>query len=393
MTQSETGTDQTQPSSSTNFVYRRKNLASVKIRFHADPADGIEATIKGIVNAQVSHRRRAELRVIAQNFRNRCLSNVRAETGEDDFLRPLYTAIEALGLESLRVREKAPWRWELKPVVRHQSYFNLNFLAREPHIEADDPLALPRKRQQQATNENYISPEASQTIIPTPPANNAQEPSMMPPPPLPTENQGGRHTVKTPHPDLSVGIDLRALIAAVSSPNFPQAKATAFIDWLQNQMVQHEADGPFEPMLLLVPAPRAQDVAFPFAVVEGKAYSTGKQIYEAENQAAVSMAGAHKILLCLDRIGSTRPTVPHPPHVLYSITTQGPIHELWAHWTVVEDGVRMFDSMLWGSWNGLVRERAEDFILKLHNVCVWGTGTFMRELVARLRDVAVQAGP
>jgi hypothetical protein len=37
-------------------------------------------------------------------------------------------------------------------------------------------------------------------------------------------------------------------------------------------------------MLLLVSAERALSLAFPFAVVEGKAYSTGKQIFEAENQ-------------------------------------------------------------------------------------------------------------
>jgi hypothetical protein len=39
-------------------------------------------------------------------------------------------------------------------------------------------------------------------------------------------------------------------------------------------------------MLILIPAPRALDLLFPFAIVEGKSYSTGKQIFEAENQAA-----------------------------------------------------------------------------------------------------------
>lgn len=67
-------------------------------------------------------------------------------------------------------------------------------------------------------------------------------------------------------------------------------------------MVQHEPDGPLEPILILVPAPRTLDLAFPFTVVEGKAYSTGQKIFEAENQAAVFGACALKIQLDLDSL-------------------------------------------------------------------------------------------
>jgi hypothetical protein len=51
-----------------------------------------------------------------------------------------------------------------------------------------------------------------------------------------------------------------------------------------------ETHGSLGPMLISIPAPRARYLAFPFAVVEGKTYSTGKQVFEAENQAAVSAA-------------------------------------------------------------------------------------------------------
>ena len=47
--------------------------------------------------------------------------------------------------------------------------------------------------------------------------------------------------------------------------------------------------------------------------------------------------------------------------------------------------------MLWDSWNGLVQERANDFIVKLFNVCVWGTGPFMRSMVEGLKELATQA--
>jgi hypothetical protein len=172
-----------------------------------------------------------------------------------------------------------------------------------------------------------------------------------------------------------------------------------FLTWLQNEMVEQEPGEPLEPMLIPVPAPRALDLAFPFAVVEGKAYSTGKQIFEAENQAAVSGACALKIQLDLDDLveqatesSGAQPTSSNTELPLFfSICTQGPIHELWAHWTVVEDDVRMFHSKLLDSCNALLLGRGEEFMLKLNNVGLWGTGPFMKSVVERLGKVARQA--
>ena len=256
------------------------------------------------------------------------------------------------------------------------------------HLEVDSASAPLPKRQQQYTNE-YMSPDSSMTNTTTPSANNSQESSTKPPPALILEKED-HSAVRTPHPDLSIGIDLDALTSALSQDR-DEDKATEFIDWLQKEMVQHESGAPFEPMLILVPAPRALDLAFPFAVVEGKAYSTGKQIFEAENQAAVAMACAHNILYCLDRMANRGKIANTQPRVLFSITTQGPIHELWAHWTVVKLGARIFESKLWDSWNGLVQERAVEFIVKLNSVCVWGIGPFMKSVVEGLGKVAVQA--
>ena len=385
---SETGSDRTQRSSNTNAVYRRKNLAAVKIHFHVEPPDNIETTIKDIVNAKCPEQRRAELNAVAKEFRDGCLKNVRAQSGEDDFINPLHLAIKALGLKNICVHEKAAWRSELKPIIRQQAHFSSSFMADIQQQEVDDTSAPLPKRQQQYANQ-YMSPESSMTNATPPSANNSQESSTKPPP-VPAIEQEDRSPVKTPHPDLSMGIDLDALISDLSQ-DLDEDKATELIDWLQTEMVQHESGGPLEPMLISVPAPRALDLAFPFAVVEGKAYSTGKQIFEAENQAAVSVACAQNILHRLDRMANRGATANAQPRVLFSITTQGPIHELWAHWTVVKAGVRIFESKLWDSWNGLVQERAVEFIVKLNSVCVWGTGPFMKSVVEGLGKVALQA--
>jgi hypothetical protein len=192
-----------------------------------------------------------------------------------------------------------------------------------------------------------------------------------------------------------MGIQLAALISALASQNLNKVKARTFLTWLQNEMVQHEPDGPLEPMLIPVPAPRALDLAFPFAVVEGKAYSTGKQIFEAENQAAVSGACGLKIQLDLDNLvdrGATGsdalPTTSNTePPLFFTICTQGPIHELWAHWTLVEDDVRMFGSKLLDSCNTLLLEQGEDFVVGLNNIGLWGLGPFMKSVVERLGGI------
>ena len=164
-------------------------------------------------------------------------------------------------------------------------------------------------------------------------------------------------------------------------------------------MIQHKLDGPLEPTLISVPAPRALDLAFPFAVIEGKAYSTGKQIFEAENQASVSRACGLKIQLDLNNLvnrGATSsdalPTTSDTePPLFFSICTQGPIHELWAHWTVVEDGVRMFGSNRLDSCNALLLEQMEDVIARLNNIGFWGLGPFMKSVVERPGMVAKKA--
>lgn len=164
-------------------------------------------------------------------------------------------------------------------------------------------------------------------------------------------------------------------------------------------MVQHKPDGPLEPMLIPVPAQRALDLAFPFAVVEGKAYSTGKQIFEAENQASVSGACGLKIQVDLDNLvyrsaidsNKSRTVLDSEPPLFFSVCTQGPIHELWAHWTVVEDGVRKFGSKLIDSCNTLLLKQGQDFIVRLNNITRWGVGPFMESVVERLRTVAEMA--
>lgn len=429
--------DRTPRSSNSNVVYRCQNLAAAKIYLHVEPPDDIELAVTKITDAELDSQRRAELKGIAEDFHLECVKNVTAQAGEDDCLAPLDTAIRMLRLQNLCLREKATWQSELKPVIPKESRFSWSIVAKSRRqFEVDDNGAsLPAaKRQHQRAINEYISPESSiAKKVPVPtnesqenlgikattPVNDSREDlSMGPPPRVPVPAKEDHSPLKTPVPDMSLGIHLQALISALSlQSQVNKHRARDFLAWIQKELVQHEPGGPFEPMLTMVPAVRAMDLTFPFAVIEGKAYSTGKQIYEAENQAAVSIACAHNILRQLDYLVASDPSEPlaeeeeaeqqgegeiqepqrprrqppSPARVLFSITTQGPLHELWVHWTTVEDGVRVFASKLCDSWNGLVPAQASDFIVKLYNVCAWGTGPFMKSLVENLGTIMTQA--
>jgi hypothetical protein len=381
---SDAATERTQHSSNTTVVYRHKNLAAVEIHMHAEPPDYIQTAIDRIIKAEVSTGRRSELRVIAQELRNGCLKNVRAQAGEDDFIDPIHTALKNLGLKNLCTHEKADWRGELKPMASQQSHFSSSFMSNVQQLDIDDISAPPRKRQQQSALESSLTNARTHT-----PTNDSLQSSEMRAPALPGS------LVKTPRPDISIGIQHTALISALSSQSLNKVKARKFLEWLQDEMVQHEPDRPREPMLISVPAPRALDLAFPFAVVEGKAYSTGKQIFEAENQASVSGACGLKIQLDLDDLVNRGATgcdaSDTEPPLFFTVCTQGPIHELWAYWTVVEDDVRMFGSKLLDSCNALLLEQGEDFMVVLSNIVLWGLGPFMKSVVERLRVVARKA--
>lgn len=388
--QSGTGSDQTQWTSCSNAIYRAKTLVAANIELHVKPPDTVEATMKTIVDAEISEQRRDELYVLAKKFHDACLHNVRYRLRKIDFLGPLRDAIEAFGLKGkgICIRATGPWRSELKPIIRQEHRWIRNLMADLQQRGANDASAPLPKRQQQCKNE-YMSPESKMTRATIPSAEKPQE-SVVKPPTFPVPEKRNLSPVKTPRPDLSIGIDVDTLISALY-PTLNRHDAGFFIRWLEAEMVQLESGGPFEPMLISIPATGALDLTFPFAVIEGKAYSTGKQIFEAEDQAAVSMACVHKILHRLDRIAKFGTTASTQERVLFSITTQGPIHELWAHWTVVSHGELIFESAFLDSWNALSQPQASDFIVKLYKVCLWGTGPYMESVVKSLKTVATLA--
>lgn len=79
------------------------------------------------------------------------------------------------------------------------------------------------------------------------------------------------------------------------------------------------------------------------------------------------------------------------PALFCSICTEGPIHELWVHWTDVEDGMRKFNMKLLNLCHGVLLEGVEDFIIMVDKMLRWGAGQFVESVVERLGKVARKA--
>ena len=407
---SEADSFRSQRSSNTTAHYRYKHLEDANLYIHVDPPEKIQAAIGDIVNAESSKDRCAILGDKAKKFWKKCKELVRAAAGEDDFVHVFYTIAEDMSPDNLIFREKADWREELKPTIQ-QSNANLSFLSdfnamgSDEQQEIDDASASPpSKRHQQSAGRLYISPQNSQTnSSESAPDNRPAQSNALPPPASRPEKAKETSPIKTPRPDITTGMKESALISALasalSSQNFSYTKAKQFLEKLQDTAMPSERDRPQEPALIIVPTQRESNLAFPSFVFEGKGYSTGKQVFEAENQAAVSGACGLKIQIMLDGLvkraikGPDVPLIPskNQPQLFFSICSEGPYHELWAHYTVIKDGERQFKMLLVDTCNGTVLKQVESFLVEVDNIMIWTMGPFLKSVVERLGMVARKA--
>ena len=132
------------------------------------------------------------------------------------------------------------------------------------------------------------------------------------------------------------------------------------------------------------------NVRFPILVIEGKAYATGKTIFEAENQAAVS--GACMINLQKQLIGLFERIFPNSKSgktpLVFSICTLGPIIEFWVHYTVLEEGICMHYMNLLKLCYGSLDDGLEDFLMLLERLITWYKNEFLEEIADQLCGIA-----
>lgn len=127
---------------------------------------------------------------------------------------------------------------------------------------------------------------------------------------------------------------------------------------------------------------------FPFVVMEAKGLAIGSNMFGAQNQAAVDGACALTILRDLRRTATTfargAPTAERQARqILFSVVTEGPIHELWVNYQVDEE----FHMTLLRIWRTTIARDSREFVQALYEIFGWGVHDFRASTVSELTAI------
>ncbi|KAF2006573.1 hypothetical protein P154DRAFT_481360 [Amniculicola lignicola CBS 123094] len=173
--------------------------------------------------------------------------------------------------------------------------------------------------------------------------------------------------VSIPKPDIAVGL------------------AHASFSQLQGKMLWDLQD---RNRVLSEPHQSAIGLHFPFLVIEAKGLAIGSNMVRAQNQAAVDAACALNILRDLKLTASANMSCtsidqPEPRQIIFSVATEGPIHELWVHYRINE----AYHMTLLRIWRTTIRKDAKEFVQALGKILAWGVCDFRTAILKELSVV------
>lgn len=139
---------------------------------------------------------------------------------------------------------------------------------------------------------------------------------------------------------------------------------------------------------------------FPFLIIESKGGTAGGNMVGAQNQAAVDGACAVNILEDLRNTvaqiifllhdsrysgGSTGEGEQQDklPIILFSVTTEGPLHEIWVHYRLGE----AYHMTCYRAWRMTWHEDAWEFVQVLAKIVEWGKKELRESILALLEQI------
>ncbi|PYH99754.1 hypothetical protein BO71DRAFT_313111 [Aspergillus ellipticus CBS 707.79] len=276
---------------------------------------------------------------------------VRKPSGEAEWTEALFTAIDELRPAGLEIVRNRDWREDLKPPVYNPR------------------TTIPRKRNQSHRPlEEGVTPDS---------LHGSPHPLQA------TEKTVPLFKLKDPRPDICVGLSDDSLWNALE-PKKDRTVARNFLFDLQNTS-----------SLISDPHVIPLGLRFPFLIIEAKSAATGGNLYQAQNQAAVGGSTAIRILKSLSAIGSSEQEaedngmsaeLPHfEPHMVFSVTTEGPIHELWLHFQMPQEDD--FSMVCIGAWRTTLRDGSMDLVSHISAVLRWGHSQLKDGIVSILVDL------
>lgn len=379
----DTASLRSQKSSVSNSIYRYHILDQARIYVHPEPPPmDIQAQMDVIFKREILEERRREISGIANQISQNFINNLRGAHREDDLVELVYDALRMMHKDgtfdfprkagiilpltpmytSLRANLDLDWDPSLKPDVQ-QEVWDPDALG-QPNNEADDVVDRPSKRQQ--GERSFPSQDTSQSTMPPPAALS----------------QPKQDALKTPRPDFTVGLRHSTISNALMKRGLSKFKADDFLKFLQR-----------ERKLCSDPTQNFLNVRFPILVIEGKAYATGKTVFEAQNQAAVSGACMVNLRQQLTDLfeGVFSNVRGEKTHLAFSICTEGPQIEFWVHYTLSEDNVRSHYMNIFRTCYGSLQGGLEDFLMDVERLMGWTKDDFLKEVTDQLCELANRA--
>jgi len=200
------------------------------------------------------------------------------------------------------------------------------------------------------------------------PCNYAVPPASTEPSESSTSELDG--TITTPEPDITVGISREAFDRTHADLlEYWQAGRTVFSD-------PHVTQG---------------DMRFPFLLIENKGLATSGNLIGAQNQAA---GGGTCAIRLLRSLGEQDPGN-GAPRIVFSVTTEGPIKELWVHyWVVDENNILKYHMTCLGAWRTTLHRHADEFVAALASIFRWAVEVFVPQIklvLDRFLEAAIAA--
>lgn len=362
--------------------YRWKNLEYVRIFVEKKPLpEKIQCQINAIIQPELSEERKSELSLITETLCKNFVVVLGGASREDDLLEPIHTALASMdsGDKFTFPRKTGivvpfctsvyhythtvlDWDSSLKPNVPRRKG-NFNFLKKSSN-DADDILNPSSKQRPETPS---VSSDAPESIMPPPPSP-PKSPSKSPP-------KTDISALKTPRPDITIGFHHSVLVETLKAPDLSELEASDFLKFLEDEQV-----------LCSNATLPEHGIRFPSMVVEGKSYSTGTNIFEAQNQAAVAgscMTNLQHKLAELTECASPGSNQSKEP-LAFSICTQGPYMELWGHYTTLVDGVRMYNMKLLKICHASLPGTVTEFFMAVDGVMSWASSDLLDDIAKQL---------
>ncbi|KAF2024855.1 hypothetical protein EK21DRAFT_93737 [Setomelanomma holmii] len=163
-------------------------------------------------------------------------------------------------------------------------------------------------------------------------------------------------TITTPKPDITVGISRDA---------FTREQTGLLEYWQASKLVLSD------------PHATQGDMRFPFLIIEAKGLATDGNLIGAQNQAAGGGTCAIRLLASLAEQDSEAAV----PRIVFSCTTEGAIHELWIHFTMLDEENNPKQHMVClGAWRMTIERHVNEFVTALAIILSWGVDVFFPQI-------------